>query len=158
MCGSFRCSSCYAHKVSGNCHGFGSGEQWRTRHAIPLLSSRTSDECCCLHWGLEAVVKPWIDSVRGERPYVFQQDSAPSHKAMTTQDWMSENLHDYITPNMWPSSSPDLNPLDYYVWGIVERETNKHSHNTLDFLRAAITRVMTHINEDHLIRACKRFR
>ena len=107
---------------------------------------------------LEAVVKPWIDSVRGERPYVFQQDSAPSHKAMTTQDWMSENLHDHITPNMWPPSSPDLNPLDYYVWGVVERETNKHPHITPDSLRAAITRVMTHMDEDHLIRACKCFR
>ena len=41
---------------------------------------------------LEAVVKSWIDSVRGERPYVFQQNSAPSHKAMTTQDLMSKNL------------------------------------------------------------------
>jgi len=77
---------------------------------------------------------------------------------MRTQDWMSENLHDHITPNMWPPSSPDLNPLDYYVWGVVERETNKHPHNTLDSLRAAITRVMTHMDEDHLIRACKRFR
>ena len=143
-------------QVSGNCHGFGSGEQWRTCHATPLLSSKTSGECCCLHEVLEAVVKPWIDSVRGERPYVFQQDSAFSHKAMTTQNWMSENLHNHITPNMWPLS-PDLNPLDYYVWGVVERETNKHPHITPDSLRAAITiRVMTHM--DHLIRACKRFR
>jgi len=53
---------------------------------------------------------------------------------MTTQDWMSENLHDHITPNMWPLSSPDLNSLDYYIWGVVERETNKHPHNTLDSL------------------------
>ena len=106
---------------------------------------------------LEAVMKPWIDSVHGERPYV-QQDSAPSHESMTTQDWMSENLHDHITPNMWSPSSPDLNPLDYYVWGVVKRETNKHPHNTLDSLRAAITRVMTYMDEDHLIRACKRFR
>ena len=106
---------------------------------------------------LEAVVKPWIDSMHGERLYVFQ-DSASSHKAMTMQDWMSENLHDHITPNMWSPSSPDLNPLDYYVWGVVKRETNKHPHNTLDSLRAAITRVMTYMDEDHLIRACKRFR
>ena len=62
---------------------------------------------------LEAVVKPWIDSVRGERPYVFLQDSAPSHKATTAQGWMSENLHDHITPNIRSNSSPDLNPLDY---------------------------------------------
>ncbi|EFN86287.1 hypothetical protein EAI_08893, partial [Harpegnathos saltator] len=39
---------------------------------------------------LETVVKPWIDSVRGD---IFQQDSAaPLHKAMTTQDWMTENF------------------------------------------------------------------
>ena len=69
---------------------------------------------------LEVVMKPWIDSVRGERSYVFQQDSAPSHKAMTMQDWMSENLHDHITPNIWTPSSTDLNPLDYYVWGLFE--------------------------------------
>jgi len=106
---------------------------------------------------LKAIVKPWIDSVCGEKPYVFQQDSAPSHKATTTQDWMSKNLHDYIIPNMWPPSFPDFNPLDYYVWGVVEWETNKHPHNTLDSLRA-ITRVMTHKDKDPLIRASKRFR
>ncbi|KAM3179359.1 hypothetical protein ACTXT7_000760 [Hymenolepis weldensis] len=34
------------------------------------------------------VVKPfWIDSeANGGRPYVFQQDSPPSHKALKTQD------------------------------------------------------------------------
>ena len=60
-------------------------------------------------------------------------------------------MHDHITPNVWPPSSPNRNPLDYYAWGVVERETNKHPHNTLDSLRAAM-------DEDHLIRACKRFR
>ena len=96
--------------------------------------------------------------MRGERPYVFQQVSAPSHKTMTTQDWMSENLHDHITPSVCLNSSADLNPLYYYVWDVVERETNKHPHNTLDSFRAAITRLMTHMDKDRLIRACKRFR
>jgi len=59
---------------------------------------------------------------------------------------------------MWPPSSPDLNPLDYYVWSVVERKINKHPHNMLDFLRATITRVMTHMDKDPLIRACKCFR
>ena len=85
-------------------------------------------------------------------------NSAPSRKAMTMQDWMSENLHDHITPNIWPHNSPDINPLDYYVFRIVEREINKYPHNMLDFLRVAITRVITHMDKDHLIRACKRFR
>lgn len=107
---------------------------------------------------LETVVKPWIDSVRNARPYVFQQDSAPAHKARTTQDWMATHLHDHITPNLWPPNSPDLNPLDYYTWGIVEREANRHPHTTIGSVKAAISRVMSDIPQDHVIRACQRFR
>ena len=77
---------------------------------------------------------------------------------MTTQVWMSENLHDHIIPNIWAPSSPGLNPFDYYIWGVVEWETNKHPHNTLNSFRADITKVMTHMFDDHLIRAYKRFR
>ncbi|QQP53851.1 Uncharacterized protein FKW44_006479 [Caligus rogercresseyi] len=42
------------------------------------------------------------------------------------------------TRHLWPPSSPDRNPLDYFFWGMVENKTNKHAHNTLDSLRAAI--------------------
>lgn len=56
---------------------------------------------------LEIVVKPWID---GERPYVFHPDSAPAQKCVVSQNWMEASLHDDITPNMWSSNSPDLNP------------------------------------------------
>ena len=107
---------------------------------------------------LKTVVKPWIDTVCNGRPYVFQQDSAPSHKAQTTQEWMADNFHDHITPNIWPPSSPDLNPLDYYVWSIVEKEVNEHPHNTKESLKDSIVRVMSNMNTDHLILACKRFR
>ena len=71
---------------------------------------------------------------------------------------MSENLHNRTTANIWPHSSSDLNPLNYFVWGAVERETNKHPLNTLNSLRVTITRIMTRMDEDHLIRACKCFR
>ncbi|KAM3187090.1 hypothetical protein ACTXT7_003000 [Hymenolepis weldensis] len=41
------------------------------------------------------VVKPpLIDSVaNGGKPYVFQQDSPPSHKAPKIQGWMAENFN-----------------------------------------------------------------
>jgi inhibitor of nuclear factor kappa-B kinase subunit alpha len=107
---------------------------------------------------LQTVVKPWIDEVSDGRPYVVQQDSAPCHKAKKTQDWMADHFHDHVTPNMWPPSSPDLNPLDYYVWGVVERDTNQHRHNTLGSLREAVVASMANINQDHLVRACQRFR
>ena len=90
MCESFRCSLSYAHKVSGNYNfGFGSNEG----HVMPpdfFLQGLRVNAAAYIEV-LEAVVKLCIDSVRGERPYIYQQDSAPSHKAMMTQDWMSEN-------------------------------------------------------------------
>ena len=48
---------------------------------------------------LEAVVKPWIDSVCGERPYVFQQDSALSHKAITRLG-VRESVSSHIPKHM----------------------------------------------------------
>lgn len=64
----------------------------------------------------ETVVKPWTDSIRGGNPYIFQEASAPSHKAI------AENFHDHKKFNLWPPNAPDLNPLDYYIWGVDEHE------------------------------------
>ncbi|KAM3179735.1 hypothetical protein ACTXT7_000018 [Hymenolepis weldensis] len=37
------------------------------------------------------VVKPlWVDGVVNGRPFVFQQDSVLSHKALKTHDWMDD--------------------------------------------------------------------
>ena len=71
---------------------------------------------------------------------------------------MTNNLYDHITPNIWPPNSPDLNPLDYYAWYVVEKEVNEHLHNTKDSLKAVIVRVMCDTNKKQLIRACDRFR
>jgi len=43
--------------------------------------------------------------------------SAPAHMARVTQDWLQANCPGLIEKNYWPQNSPDLNPLDYHVWG-----------------------------------------
>ena len=64
---------------------------------------------------LDTVVKLWIDREQNGRPYIFQQDSVPSHKAQNTQEWLADHFYNHITPNLWPPNSSDLNPSDYYV-------------------------------------------
>jgi len=49
--------------------------------------------------------------------YIFQQDGAPTHTARATQNWRQTNCPDFIAKDQWPPNSPDLNPLDYCVWG-----------------------------------------
>jgi len=49
--------------------------------------------------------------------FVFQQDGAPAHRAMPTQEWLAKHCPDFIDKDSWPPNSPDLNPLDYCMWG-----------------------------------------
>ncbi|QQP32478.1 Uncharacterized protein FKW44_024404 [Caligus rogercresseyi] len=46
----------------------------------------------------------------------------------------------FWSKEFWPPSSPDLNPCDYYLWGVLEKDTNKRAHNTVDSLKAASSR------------------
>ena len=54
-------------------------------------------------------------------------------------------------------SSPDLNPLDYFVWSYVENITNMTSHNTKASLIAAIRRVFTELPPALVEKACSQF-
>jgi hypothetical protein len=54
-------------------------------------------------------------------PYLFQQDGAPSHRAKLTVEFLQRNVPDFIEPDLWPPNSPDLNPVDYAVWGALQQ-------------------------------------
>ena len=61
---------------------------------------------------LKSVVIPWCNQVAGGRPWVWQQDSAPSHKSKDNQAWLQKECYDFVPFSYWPLSSPDLNPLN----------------------------------------------
>ena len=42
---------------------------------------------------LKSVVIPWCNQVAGGRPWVWQQDSAPTHKSKETQAWLCSTLY-----------------------------------------------------------------
>ena len=106
----------------------------------------------------ETVVKPWMDSIAAGRPYIFQQDGAPAHNSNRTQQWCEANLPFFWEKEVWPPSSPDCNPLDYFVWGVAERDVNRSSHNTKQSLVNTIMEVFANIPREDIIRACSRFR
>jgi hypothetical protein len=49
--------------------------------------------------------------------FVFQQDGAPAHSSRLAQEWIEQHSPEFVKKNDWPPNSPDLNPLDYHVWG-----------------------------------------
>ena len=46
----------------------------------------------------------------------------------------------FIDPSIWPPSSPDLNPLDYCIWGMLEEKVNSKRHSSIEALKASIQR------------------
>jgi hypothetical protein len=57
--------------------------------------------------------------------FIFQQDGAPAHTARIAQDWLQANSPGFIEKDHWPPNSPDLNPLDYHVWGAMLEKYHK---------------------------------
>ena len=94
---------------------------------------------------LKSVAIPWYNQVAGGRPWVWQQDSTPAHKSKETQGWPQKECNDFVPFSHWPILSPDLNPLDYFVWSYVENITHMTSHNTKASLIAAICLVFAEL-------------
>lgn len=87
---------------------------------------------------LEDVVLPWSQKFFGNQKWTFQQDSAPAHRAKLTQDWCKTNFPNFIGAQEWPPYSPDLNPMDYSVWSILEARVCAKPHKTLASLKKTL--------------------
>jgi len=59
---------------------------------------------------------------------VFMQDSVPSHRAKATQNFLRDNTPNFISSQEWTPHSPDLNPLDYSVWDILQELVYEGRH------------------------------
>ena len=107
---------------------------------------------------LKSVVIPRCNQVAGGRPWVWQQDSAPAHMCKETQAWLQKECYNFVPFFHWHLSSPDLNPLNYFVWSYVENITIMTSHNTKASLNAAIRRVFAELLPAFVEKACSQFR
>ena len=58
----------------------------------------------------------------------------------------------------FPRTSPDLNPMDYYVFGAVEKDTNRRASTTKAQLIDRIKVVFETLSRETVISAYSRFR
>ena len=93
-----------------------------------------------------------------EKPFVFQQDGAPAHTSKKTQEWCKSQFPNFWSKEMWPPSSPDLNPMDFSVWAILESEACAKAHKSVDDLKASLKRAWSKIPQEKLRAAVASFR
>ena len=103
-------------------------------------------------------VLPWLKKTYPGGNYIWQQDSAPAHRANVTQRWMDNNFANYWPWALWPPSAPDANPLDYAVWGVMDRKARATPHRNVDDLKTSILREWDNLSKDFIVNSCKSFR
>jgi hypothetical protein len=59
---------------------------------------------------------------------------------------------------IWPPSSPDCKPLEYFVCGVSEFRVNAKPHNKTVYLIPKIMVVMEFLDRDTVVKAYMRFR
>uniref|UniRef100_A0A914D452 Transposase n=1 Tax=Acrobeloides nanus TaxID=290746 RepID=A0A914D452_9BILA len=89
---------------------------------------------------LRDIVQPWAKRHFAGRNWIFQQDSAPAHKAKKTLQLCRDNFPDFISTEEWLANSPDENPMDFTIWGILKANVCATPHKNLESLKAALVK------------------
>ena len=120
-----------------SCHLTSSKLAWKSTPKCTWMCWRVWWSPGAIRW---PVAEPGCDSRTPKSP-----------KSKETQAWLQKECYNFVPFSHWPSSSPNLNPLDYFVWSYVKNITNMTSHNTKASLIAAILLALVE-------KACSQFR
>lgn len=85
------------------------------------------------------------------RNIVWQQDGAPAHNARQVREYLDDTYATWIGthgPIAWPPRSPDLNPLDFFLWGTLKQKIYCEGSNTVDSLKNKIQIKIREMNAD----------
>lgn len=94
----------------------------------------------------------------GGKEWTFQQDGAPCHREKSVQSWLEINVPSFIRAAEWPPYSPDLNPLDYYLWGRMESLVNTKRFDSVESLKVAIRQCWDSLDDSEVSAACAGFK
>ena len=73
----------------------------------------------------------------------WAQDGAPCHRSNAVRRELQTRFHQRVValghPREWPANSPDLTPMDFFVWGFVKNNVYKTPPADMNDLRRRIT-------------------
>lgn len=88
-------------------------------------------------------------------PQFLQQDGAPPHFATVVKDWLNFHFPNRWIgrggPVEWAPRSPDLSPLDFYLWGHLKDSVYKTKIESIEHLKQRITHEAQLITGEHML-------
>ena len=80
-----------------------------------------------------------IASQFGQDPQIPQQDGAPCRTSRLARPWCAENFRPSWPKDAWPPCSPNLVPLQCFVWGWMQGGADEKDPSNALELKVAIT-------------------
>jgi len=120
--------------------------------------AKVNSEYYCDHV-LRRGLLPDIQAKCGRHNWTLQQDGAPSHTARKTINFLHQENITFIEPDMWPPNSPDLNPVDYAIWGALQEKVyRRRKFTTVDQLKLAIVEEWRKLSQRFIDRSINEWR
>jgi DNA-binding Lrp family transcriptional regulator len=98
------------------------------------------------------------DMKRSSDFFIFQQDNAPAHRAKDTITLLKSETPELISPDFWPPNSPDLNPVDYQIWGHLQERVYRNRIHSIEELKACIKKEWERMDQGIVNRAIDQWR
>lgn len=93
----------------------------------------------------------------------FMQDGAPPHWAREVRNWLNESFEDRWmgrgSPSMpWPPRSPDLTPMDFFLWGYIKSLVYTSEIADLEELKHRIRKAFDQVTVEMQCKAIQAYR
>lgn len=86
----------------------------------------------------------------------FQQDGAPPHWSREARNWIGQQFNGRWIgrggPVAWPPRSPDLTPLDFFLWGHMKQYVYRTPPQSLEDLTMKLHAATAIVTDDMLER------
>ena len=96
----------------------------------------------------------WVNATFGESGIILQQDGATSHTANCAQEWCKRNMTEFWQKELWPPSSPGLNPMDFAIWSIQEGKVCSSSNLNIGAVKNRLKACWDEISEETVRASC----
>ena len=83
----------------------------------------------------DVILLPAIRRVSGNDYVPAAQCSGTPRRARATVELLRQEMPNILAPSLWPPTNPDLSPMDYEIWAVIQHRVYHRQIHSVDELK-----------------------